>query len=340
MATAAREIFELHGQPVEDQRFAVLAIGSLCLCLVALIVLVSALSGGADQIGPILASYAMLALWAALIVCGLAQFVAVLTPGRWRPDLRAGWLLLAMLLSGITLPLFQTFKQLILPARGFPLDPALAAADRFLFFGYDGWEVTHALFGSVAMTKLFDAAYAVWLPMMFLFPAVMVMGFADIRIRARFLSCWLAAWVLIASVAAWVFGSAGPCYYNALVGPHAGFDRMNQSLAGIASAAQAGGQTIAALDFQTMLLRQMHRGDFVSAGGISAMPSMHVAMATLFAIAAFRFARPLGWIFTAYAITIWIGSIHLGWHYALDGIVGAAMMITVWHASGKIVSQT
>jgi membrane-associated phospholipid phosphatase len=74
--------------------------------------------------------------------------------------------------------------------------------------------------------------------------------------------------------------------------------------------------------------------DFAS--GISAMPSMHVAMATLFAIAGFRRSRLLGGIFTVYALTIWVASVHLGWHYALDGVVGAAMMGALWSLSKPI----
>lgn len=334
MATAAHHIFERRAKPRGDQRFTALAISSFCLTLMCLVALVKALSGETSGVvGPVLASYAMVSLWAGLIVCGVAQAIALLTPGRWRPDLRAGWLVLAMLLSGVTLPLFQIFKQVILPTRGFPLDPLLAKADNILFLGHDAWEVTHAVFGNVSMTRLFDAAYAVWLPMMFLFPAVTVMAFADLKMRARLMACWLAAWILIASLAAWIFGSAGPCYYNALVGPHAGFQSLNANLTAISATAQANGQGIAALEFQDMLLRQMYGGSFVSAGGISAMPSMHVAMATLFAITGFRIARPLGWVLAAYAVTIWIGSVHLGWHYALDGLVGAAMMAAIWRTS-------
>lgn len=337
MATAAHQIFEHREKPQQDQRFTALAIASFCLTLLCLVALVKTLSGETSRVvGPVLASYAMVSLWAGLIVCGTAQAIALLTPGKWRPDLRAGWLVLAMLLSGITLPLFQIFKQVILPARGFPLDPALAKADNALFFGHDAWEVTHAMFGNVGMTRLFDAAYAIWLPMMFLFPAVIVMAFADLKLRTRLMACWLAAWILIASLAAWIFGSAGPCYYNALVAPHAGFQALNAKLKALSVVAQADGQNIAALEFQDMLLRQMYGGSFVSAGGISAMPSMHVAMATLFAITAFRIARPLGWVFTAYAVTIWIGSVHLGWHYAIDGIVGAAMMAAIWRGSAII----
>jgi len=55
--------------------------------------------------------------------------------------------------------------------------------------------------------------------------------------------------------------------------------------------------------------------------GISAMPSMHVALPVLYMLAGFRENRWLGWAFLVYLIAILIGSVHLGWHYAIDGYV-------------------
>src|SRR3546814_5985014 len=59
------------------------------------------------------------------------------------------------------------------------------------------------------------------------------------------------------------------------------------------------------------------------------MPSVHNGLAALFAIAAFRLWRPLGWVVAAYAALIWVGSIHLGWHYAIDGMVSIAMTFAI-----------
>jgi hypothetical protein len=323
-----------------DTRFGVRAMLFLCAALIALTIFMMALTRVDEaHFSPIVASYMMLSLWSGLIVGGIAQIIALITPGRWRLEVRAPWLLIAILMTGMTLPLFELFKQVILPIRGFPLDPALAAADYFLFGGHDAWTVTHALFGSVGATLVFDRAYAIWLPLMFLFPAVAVMATGDVRLRVRLLGCWLSAWVLIGSIGAWLFGSAGPCYYNYLVGPHAGFADLHQHLAALGRSAQANGQVIAAIDFQTMLRSGHGSTEFVSAGGISAMPSMHVAMATLFALAGFKIVRPLGWILTLYALMIWVGSIHLGWHYAIDGIVGAAMTLGLWWLSGHAVAN-
>jgi len=69
-------------------------------------------------------------------------------------------------------------------------------------------------------------------------------------------------------------------------------------------------------------------------GGISAFPSMHNAQATLVALLAWRFGRLAGWVFTAYAVSIAIGSVWLGWHYAVDAYAGIALAILGWWLAG------
>jgi membrane-associated phospholipid phosphatase len=339
LATTALSALDSYGARKSDTNFSLKAIGGLCAILMVFALLMVVISASIGvEFGPVLASFMMMALWAGLAICALAQLVAIATPGRWTLDLRARWLILAILMVGQTLPLFELFKQHILPARGFPLDPYVAALDRLLFAGNDAWRVTHALFGSVRGTLFFDRIYALWLPMMFIFPMVAVMAARDERVRARLLGCWIISWVLIAGLGAWIFGSAGPCYYIQLVGPNASFSELNARLAAIGAAAQKEGDVLAVLDFQALLLNQHESAGFLPAGGISAMPSMHVAMATLFALGGYQIYRPLGHVMALYAVLIWIGSVHLGWHYASDGIVGAAMMVLLWLVSGKVIT--
>jgi PAP2 superfamily len=323
-----------------DRRFASYAMLTLCsaLCLSALSLFW--LSGANnDNFSPVLAGFMMVSLWCGLGIATIAHIFAMAKRRHWWLELRAPWLLIAILLSGTTLPVFELFKQRILPTRGFPLDPWLASVDRILFFGHDGWQVTHALFGSVGATMVLDQLYALWLPLMFAFPAVTVMAIQDIRQRVRILGTWLVSWILIAGLGAWIFASAGPCYYLALVGPDAGFQAFAATTQALAAAAKANGHVIVNFDLQALLLNGWRSGvgSNAAAGGISAMPSMHVAMASLFAMAGFTYARWLGGLMSLYAVLIWIGSVHLGWHYATDGIVGAAMMFGLWRASGRFV---
>jgi hypothetical protein len=66
---------------------------------------------------------------------------------------------------------------------------------------------------------------------------------------------------------------------------------------------------------------------------------MHNAQAALFAAAAYRLDRRLGHVALAYLVAIFLGSIHLGWHYALDGVVGIAAALLVWVLAGAIVRR-
>jgi hypothetical protein len=83
------------------------------------------------------------------------------------------------------------------------------------------------------------------------------------------------------------------------------------------------------------MLLETHLGKKIMfAGGISAMPSLHVALAVLFACAGFACHRAAGWAMTAFAFVIWFGSVHLGWHYAVDGLIGGALAVVLWKVAG------
>jgi hypothetical protein len=72
-------------------------------------------------------------------------------------------------------------------------------------------------------------------------------------------------------------------------------------------------------------------------GGISAMPSLHVGVALFAVLVAFRQSRRV-WvrgIAVAYLAVIYVGSIHLGWHYASDGLVAGAGMAVIWVSAGR-----
>ena len=69
------------------------------------------------------------------------------------------------------------------------------------------------------------------------------------------------------------------------------------------------------------------------------MPSIHLAMATIFALTAFRIRRWLGWIFSGYILVMQVGSVILAWHYAVDGYIGIILACVLWYAANRFVDK-
>src|SRR5690606_20152972 len=117
-------------------------------------------------------------------------------------------------------------------------------------------------------------------------------------------------------VAATAFSSAGPPYFEAATGLASPYADYLETLDGTLAARSQRG------------LWAIHvRDALVTAGGISAFPSMHVAVPMIFTLAWWR--TRWGWVWAAYTVLTLMGSVRLGWHYAVDGyaaILGAAVI--------------
>ena len=254
------------------------------------------------------------------------------------PHARAQWMAITAFASSCTIPVYGMFKQYVLKDRGFPFDPLLAEADRYLFFGQDGWQVMHDLFGSLWFTLVLDRAYGFWLPILMFCPVLWAAIVTDPWVRGRLIACWLAVWVLVGGVAAWLLASAGPMYYPHFIGPSPSFQALHDRIVELGSLARRQGETLATPFGHVMLMNRYQSGHYMPGFGISAMPSVHVSMAALFAIGGYVIHRWLGHLLLAYAVLIWIGSVYLGWHYALDGILGAALTYGIWKLSAKLAA--
>lgn len=255
---------------------------------------------------------------------------------RWARD-RGVSLLWPPLLFALLMASFNAFKQMVLPLAGFAFDPAFAAADRLLFLGHDPWQVTHAILPGAVATDIVDRSYHGWFaPMSLGVIACAWLSTDSFELRTRYLLSYIAIWILLGSVLAFLLSAAGPCFYLEFAGPSPSFQALGEQLT---AQQDALGHPISALTIQRGLLHVQSQSALAMGGGISAMPSVHNALAVLFALAGFGIHRVAGWAMTAFAAVIWIGSIHLGWHYAIDGIVAAALAIGIWRITGRIAAR-
>lgn len=234
-----------------------------------------------------------------------------------------------ILLMPLLMGAFGTFKQIMPLIAPFAWDDQFAAFGQSLLMGHRPWELTHAVFGSPLATEIINAIYFIWLPLLFF----SVFGFATLAqrdVRARFFVAYFMAWLLLGVVAAYLLSSAGPCY-AAMIGASADFGPLMDRLNDI----DAGGQMLGTMRWQGELWRAYSEHRYGFGYGISAMPSMHNAMAFLYVLAMARsgiLMRAATWFF---AVAILVASVHLGWHYLADGLVAWAGMAGVWWLAGR-----
>lgn len=226
---------------------------------------------------------------------------------------------------------FTYIKDMIPILNPFAWDITFAAWDRALHGGVDPWRLVAPLANNSAITTGLNLAYNLWF--FFLYFTVFHASF-DTRNRARsmtYLLTFTLAWIVWGNILAVIFSSVGPAFYAEF-----GYgDVFAPQLAMLRDLAEI--RPVWALDTQVMLLDNYHTGGPVR--GISAMPSMHVTMAVAMALYAFSIRRWLGWVMTGYAALIMVGSVHLAWHYAIDGYLGAVGAITLWYLSRMVVRR-
>lgn len=240
-------------------------------------------------------------------------------------------MLLAMLVFGGT---FTVVKASIPSFMPFSWDQAFEEMDRWLHGGVAPWELLQPLLAMPIITHGINWAYNFWFYFLSLIWVWQAFRQSDDRLRLQFFLSLTLGWILLGNVAATWLSSAGPCYYGRVVGLPDPYAPLMSYLQGVNET-----HAIWALGAQEMLWSNYSMRDIVLGSGISAMPSMHVAIATLFALVCWRVRRWLGIVMTVYALVIMIGSVHLGWHYAVDGYLGAAGMLAIWWIVGRLLKR-
>ncbi len=250
----------------------------------------------------------------------------LLAPGRIANIVHAG-ILLSMFMTAFTA--LKTFLPSLNP---FGWDPTFMAWDRALHFGTDPYRILQPVLGFPIVTFAVNLVYNTWY---FVMASVWIwMSFAkeDSALRQRFLAAVLITWFLGTNVLGTIFASVGPCFYGRLLGgedPYLGLMTYLNDTTKL--------YPIWAIDTQNDVWQSYKDGGGLIAG-ISAMPSMHVGSSLLMVLLSFAAGRRrLGWFFVAFTTVIFLGSIHLAWHYAIDGYAGAAVALFGWYVAGRLV---
>jgi hypothetical protein len=233
---------------------------------------------------------------------------------------------LARLLAGMVLLMalmifqgsFTSIKNMLpIMAGGFPYDTLHADIDRIIHFGHDPWQLLYPWAAHPIVLAVVEWNYSV-LWFVFCFAALFFVATSPWAnaIRTRYMLMFMFVWVFCGNVLAGLFLSAGPAFYGQVTGDTSRFADQLTFL--------SGGQAHA---FQLYLWRIYESGVAGFGSGISAFPSVHVALITMNALFLSERFPKLAWPAAAYTLLIVASSVYLGWHYAIDGYVSILVVI-------------
>lgn len=227
------------------------------------------------------------------------------------------------------MPSFSLIKSSIPLITSFRWDDTFIALDQQIH-GTDPWRILQPVLGFPIITSLLAKVYHTWFLLIYCGSIFFAFLVEDRVLRYRFFFSYFAMWTIGGMAMAVGLASVGPCFLEPVLGNAQFADQMRYLYAANEVF------TVNVLEVQEDILAWYETGNFGLGRGISAMPSMHVALAFLFYLAIRRISKAAGWFFGLFALLIQIASVHLAYHYAIDGYVSIILVGLIWWAMGKV----
>ena len=247
---------------------------------------------------------------------------------------RIGGVLIVGTCMAIVLACVAGWRSSIPFIHPFAYDSELAVLDRALHGGVDPWRWTHQLFGAPAATRVLAWLYGLaWGAANV--GVVLALAFAAPSfLRRRVLVAYVLEYALLGSLLATLVSSAGPVYYAGVTDATPANDPFAPLVAYLARMDADGGFMVRQL--QDRLWAGYDSG---TGFGITAFPSIHVSSAALLAFAGSATSRRLGILGWTLCATTLLTSVHLGWHYAVDGYASILGMALIWWLAGRMTRR-
>jgi hypothetical protein len=261
----------------------------------------------------------------------LVGMIYIIRRYSYRRLLDLGLITLAVVMMQVGFAIFKTAMPKLVP---FYADPGLADLDQWLMGGVYPWVLVHHWMPQELGLKATTLYYQLWVVPAMGLPLLIVATEND---RARMMRyCWLyfGIWLVLGNIVALLGNSVGPVFYDRLIGG----DRFAALTAALVQSGVTGswvGQV------QNALWASYTTGADTPGLGISAFPSVHVAIASFTAIYLGERSKYLALPGALFLALIFVLSIYTGFHYLVDGLFSfAAVLLGNWALKRRMAPAT
>lgn len=232
---------------------------------------------------------------------------------EWR---RYVFILLGMILAGADMYFYMIIKPELNVLFPFWADPHLANFDAWIL-GRDAWQFFRA----------WNLDVMSWVYSPFWFFSVLLTFYwlllkPPSMTKSGAIVAYFMIWSIFGTIGQAFFSSGGPIFYQRL-GLGVRFE----------------GMPVPPLErtLAEYLWRTYSQHSLAPGAGISAMPSLHIATMSWVVLSFAAYRSRLTALAAVLGVYIYAGSVALGWHYATDGLVGAAGAVGCFYLSRQFL---
>lgn len=223
----------------------------------------------------------------------------------------------------ITLIFFCNLKQIIPLVHPKLFDSLFWDLDIFLHFGLSPTLIALKIPKDSWVWPFMDKLYLTFFLKNMLVPWIFILQRKSKRLRDAVISAVCLLWI-IGGLVYFLLPAMGPCYFKPEL-----FKDINMPLNHKLQKFL--------LEEYVHFIRNPLNYQAKTFYGIAAMPALHVAVPLLFTLFCLRLNKFLFLILLFYTILIWLSSIMLGWHYAIDGYAGVLLAVSTYLFSCRYI---
>lgn len=230
----------------------------------------------------------------------------------------------------------KSLIRVVNPYESSGWDFICAKMDKFLHFGHYPHEFIIPAVNALRIAQPLDVLYAGWLVVMYVVTAWNIFGDTSLHRRLRFLWAYLLAWIILGSLGATYMSSVGPLFLEYFVPEHKDiYTGLVQNFNDITK-----DNFFFAAKTRELLLKWATADHIFQPNALSAMPSMHVAVAWLMTLYAREYNRKLFWLSAVFCFAVVLGTVYFGFHYAVDSYISIPVVTALWWCIGKWLDRS